>query len=101
MKCSFHKSAVVSCSPTCHIDLHLQAAVLGDWYGGSFSDYSTLHCLWHDNPNGVQFRSSVRRKMLLRLDAVRVPVNLQEVSHQLQPVEDEKNPQVIEDHCKA
>lgn len=40
-------------SLTCHIDFHLQAAVLGDRYCRPFSDHSTLHCLWNDSPSSV------------------------------------------------
>lgn len=94
---------------TCDVDLDLQVAVLGDRHRGPLGDHAALDGLWHDGPGaaggggGARVSAGVTGPALTSLGTARRLLHRhpQEVSHQLQPVEDEKDPQVVEDHREA
>lgn len=96
-------------SLTCDVDLDLQTAVLGDRHCGPLGHYTALDCFWHDSPSsgggsaGARVSAGVTGPVLTSLSTARHLLHRQpqEVPHQLEPVEDEKDPQVVEDHCEA
>lgn len=96
---------------TCDVDLDLQETVLGNWHRGPLGDHATLDRLWHDQRGGgagagcagARVSAGVTGPALTGLGAARrfLHRNPQEVLHQLEPVENEKDPQVVEDHREA
>lgn len=93
---------------TCDVDLHLQAAVLGDRHRRPLGDHTALHGLRHDG-RGAAGRSHVRVATAAAVTSLTtlVPARrrlcwpLQEFPNQLEPVEDEEDPEVVEDHREA
>lgn len=87
---------------TGHVDLHLQVAVLGDGHRGPLGDHTALDRLGHDGPGGAGHARVGAGTVLPGLSArALLRRHPQEVPHQLQPVEDEEDPQVVEDHGEA
>lgn len=101
----FHCSSCL----TCDVDLDLKAALLGDRHCGPLGDYPALDCLWHNSSyctghgTGTWICASVTRPALMMFGITGYLLSrlLQEVLYQLDPVKDEKDPEVIEDHCEA
>lgn len=93
---------------TCDVDLDLQAAVLGDRNRRPLGDHTALDGLGHEG-GGAGGGGHVRVAAAAAVTplATLVPTRgrlcrpLQEVPHQLEPVEDEEDPEVVEDHGEA
>lgn len=95
-------------SLTCDIDLDLKTAVMGDWHCRPLGDHTTLYCLWHDSPSGAGsggawFGTGATWPSLTTFstDCCLLQWHPQEVSNQLEPVKDEKDPKIVEDHREA
>ena len=95
-------------SLTCNVDLDLKTVVLGDLYCGPLGDHTTLDCLWYDCPSGAGGGGAGVSTGVTgpSMTTIIVTSHLhhwcpQEVLHQLEPVKNEKNPQVVEDNREA
>lgn len=88
-------------SLTCDVDLHLQMVLLGDRDGGSLGHHTGLDGFGHHSSGRCRLCAAPTRPALPRRRGVLLRRSAQEVTHQQQPIEDQEDTQVIENHREA